>query len=97
MLDAVHWLAEHEAAQVEYLPVDHYGRVHADAFREAVERNPDDVALATVMWANNEIGTVMPVRELAAVAGSTGSRCTPTPCRPSGSSTSPSATAASPP
>lgn len=72
VLDAVHWLAEHEGAQVEYLPVDHYGRVHADAFREAVERNPDDVALATVMWANNEIGTVMPVRELAAIAGAYG-------------------------
>ncbi|MFF5315793.1 cysteine desulfurase family protein, partial [Streptomyces massasporeus] len=35
-------------------------------------RNPADVALATVMWANNEIGTVMPVRELAAVAAEYG-------------------------
>ncbi|MGW0366272.1 cysteine desulfurase family protein [Streptomyces sp. NPDC002990] len=68
VLDAVHWLAEHEGAQVDYLPVDRYGRVHPEAFREAAGRNPDDVALATVMWANNEIGTVMPIRELAAVA-----------------------------
>lgn len=68
VLDAVHWLAEHEGAQVEYLPVDRYGRVHPDAFREAVARNPDDLALATVMWANNEIGTVMPIEELAAIA-----------------------------
>ncbi|WP_406506555.1 cysteine desulfurase family protein [Streptomyces sp. NBC_00212] len=68
VLDAVHWLAEHEGATVEYLPVDPYGRVHPDALREAVERNPDDVALVTVMWANNEIGTVLPVAELAAVA-----------------------------
>ncbi|WP_316761729.1 cysteine desulfurase family protein [Streptomyces herbicida] len=68
VLDAVHWLGEHEGATVEYLPVDPYGRVHPDALREAIDRNPDDVALATVMWANNEIGTVMPVRELADVA-----------------------------
>ncbi|AZQ37559.1 cysteine desulfurase [Streptomyces cyaneochromogenes] len=68
VLDAVHWLAEHEGADVEYLPVDSHGRVHPDALREAIARNPDDVALATVMWANNEIGTVMPVRELADVA-----------------------------
>ncbi|OKJ37597.1 cysteine desulfurase family protein [Streptomyces sp. CB01580] len=68
VLDAVHWLAEHEGANVEYLPVDRYGRVHADALREAVLRDPDDVALVTVMWANNEIGTIMPVRELAEVA-----------------------------
>ncbi|GGT65451.1 cysteine desulfurase family protein [Streptomyces purpureus] len=68
VLDAVHWLGEHEGATIEYLPVDRYGRVHPDALREAIARDPDSVALATVMWANNEIGTVMPVAELAAVA-----------------------------
>ncbi|MEU4129140.1 cysteine desulfurase family protein [Streptomyces wuyuanensis] len=72
VLDAVDWLAEHEGANVEYLPVDSYGRVHAEAFREAVERDPSDVAFATVMWANNEIGTVMPVRELADIAAEFG-------------------------
>ncbi|MFF3415746.1 cysteine desulfurase family protein [Streptomyces sp. NPDC002698] len=68
VLDAVHWLGEHEGATVEYLPVDAHGRVHPDALREAIARDPADVALATVMWANNEIGTIMPVRELADVA-----------------------------
>jgi cysteine desulfurase len=68
VLDAVDWLAEHEGARVEWLPVDGYGRVHPDALREAIARDPADVALATVMWANNEIGTVLPVRELAQVA-----------------------------
>ncbi|MFJ6603390.1 cysteine desulfurase family protein [Streptomyces lydicus] len=68
VLDAVEWLAEQEGARVDWLPVDAYGRVHADALREAIARNPADVALATVMWANNEIGTVQPVRELASVA-----------------------------
>ncbi|MFJ6986393.1 MULTISPECIES: cysteine desulfurase family protein [unclassified Streptomyces] len=72
VLDAVHWLAEHEGATVEYLPVDAHGRVHPDALREAIARDPDDVALATVMWANNEIGTLMPVAELAAVAAESG-------------------------
>ncbi|MEU0770474.1 cysteine desulfurase family protein [Streptomyces albogriseolus] len=72
VLDAVDWLATHEGATVEYLPVDAHGRVHPDALREAVARNPDDVALATVMWANNEIGTILPVTELAAVAAEFG-------------------------
>ncbi|MFF4404511.1 cysteine desulfurase family protein [Streptomyces sp. NPDC001404] len=72
VLDAVDWLAAHEGATVEYLPVDAYGRVHPDALREAIARNPDDVALVTVMWANNEIGTVMPVRELADVTAEFG-------------------------
>nr|CUI25715.1 Cysteine desulfurase [Streptomyces olivaceus] len=68
VLDAVDWLAGHEGANVEYLPVDPYGRVHPDVLREAILKDPDDVALITVMWANNEIGTIMPVRELAATA-----------------------------
>ncbi|MFC5953793.1 cysteine desulfurase family protein [Streptomyces pratens] len=72
VLDAVHWLGEHEGAVVEYLPVDSHGRVHPDALREAIARNPDDVALATVMWANNEIGTILPVRELAEAAAEFG-------------------------
>ncbi|MET8115700.1 cysteine desulfurase family protein [Streptomyces prasinus] len=72
VLDAVHWLGEHEGAVVEYLPVDSHGRVHPDALREAIARDPDDVALATVMWANNEIGTILPVSELAAVAAEFG-------------------------
>ncbi|MGW5424304.1 cysteine desulfurase family protein [Streptomyces sp. NPDC003943] len=72
VLDAVDWLATHEGATVEYLPVDAYGRVHPDALREAIARDPDSVALATVMWANNEIGTLMPVRELADVAAEFG-------------------------
>ncbi|MFB7946839.1 cysteine desulfurase family protein [Kitasatospora phosalacinea] len=68
VLDAVHWLAEHEGAEVEYLPVDGLGRVHPEALREAIERAPETVALVTVMWANNEVGTIQPIRELAAVA-----------------------------
>ncbi|GLW69264.1 cysteine desulfurase [Kitasatospora phosalacinea] len=68
VLDAVHWLAEHEGAEVEYLPVDGLGRVHPEALRAAIGRGPETVALVTVMWANNEVGTVQPIRELASVA-----------------------------
>ncbi|WP_030750880.1 cysteine desulfurase family protein [Streptomyces griseus] len=72
VLDAVDWLAGHEGAEVEYLPVDAHGRVHPEALREAIARDPGSVALATVMWANNEIGTVMPVRALADAAAEFG-------------------------
>ncbi|MFB8101508.1 MULTISPECIES: cysteine desulfurase family protein [Streptomyces] len=72
VLDAVDWLAEHEGATVDHLPVDRYGRVHPEDLREAILRNPDDVAMITVMWANNEIGTIMPVRELASSAAEFG-------------------------
>jgi cysteine desulfurase len=68
VLDSARWLAEHEGATVEVLPVDHVGRVRADALRAALADDPGSVALVSVMWANNEVGTVNPVRELAAVA-----------------------------
>src|SRR3979490_2235522 len=42
VLDAVDWLAEHEGARVEWLPVDSYGRVHPEALRDAIAPHPDD-------------------------------------------------------
>ncbi len=68
VLDPVDWLGEHEGAQVVRLPVDEVGRVRPEAVRAALEAAPDEVALVSVMWANNEVGTVQPVAEVAAVA-----------------------------
>ncbi|WP_155349701.1 cysteine desulfurase family protein [Acrocarpospora pleiomorpha] len=67
-LDPAHWLADNQGAVVELLPVDAQGRVHPDTLRAAIDANPDDVALVSVMWANNEVGTIQPVPELAAIA-----------------------------
>jgi len=67
ILDAVEWLVEHEGAEVTWLPVNRDGAVATAALREALETH-DDVALVTVMWANNEVGTIMPIAELAAIA-----------------------------
>ncbi|MBB6118788.1 cysteine desulfurase family protein [Nocardiopsis algeriensis] len=71
-LDPAHWMAEHQGAVHELLPVDPLGRVDPAALREAIGRDPDSVALVSVMWANNEVGTVQPVAELAAVAAEYG-------------------------
>jgi cysteine desulfurase len=67
VLDAVEWLADHEGAEVTWLPTENDGSVSSAALREAL-RQHDDVALVSVMWANNEVGTIMPVNELAAIA-----------------------------
>ncbi|MGW5155685.1 cysteine desulfurase family protein [Nonomuraea wenchangensis] len=67
-LDPAHWLAESQGAEVELLKVDEHGMVHPDTLRAAVERDPDDVAVISVMWANNEVGTVQPLHVLAAIA-----------------------------
>jgi cysteine desulfurase len=67
VLDSALWLAEREGAEITWLPVDAAGRVTVDALREAVG-DGDDVALVSVMWANNEVGTVQPIAQLAEVA-----------------------------
>jgi cysteine desulfurase len=68
VLDSGQWLATHQGAELELLPVDEVGRVSSDTLRAAIERRPDDVAVVSVMWANNEVGTVQPIADLAAVA-----------------------------
>src|SRR4051794_31744452 len=68
VLDSLDWLAEHEGADVELLGVDADGRVDVDGLRASIERDPTSVALVSVMWANNEVGTVQPVDEVVAVA-----------------------------
>jgi cysteine desulfurase len=65
VLDAAGWLAAHEGAELTWLEVDDTGLVARAALRDALA---DDVALVSVMWANNEVGTVEPVRELAEIA-----------------------------
>lgn len=72
VLDPLHWLAEAEGAEVELLPVDERARLHVEALREAVERDPASVALISVMWANNEVGTLQPVEDVVAIAAEHG-------------------------
>ncbi|MEO6880838.1 MAG: cysteine desulfurase family protein [Mycobacteriaceae bacterium] len=72
VLDAVQWLVDHEGAQVSWLEVDSRGRVHPETLRAELDRYGDEVALVTVMWANNEVGTLNPVAELATVARAAG-------------------------
>lgn len=68
VLDPAYWLGDHQGAVVEPLDVDEFGRVHPQTLRAAIERDPDSVALVSVMWANNEVGTVQGIRVLAAIA-----------------------------
>jgi len=67
VMDAVHWLGEHEGAEVTWLPVDETGRVDPASLALG-----DDVAVVSVQWANNEVGTIQPVAELAAAAAAAG-------------------------
>ncbi|MDF2575878.1 MAG: cysteine desulfurase NifS [Agromyces sp.] len=71
-IDTVEWLAEHEGAIVEEVPLDEVGRVRLDALAAALDRDAASVALVTMIWANNEVGTIQPVEEVARLAARAG-------------------------
>ena len=54
-------LLEKQGYEVTYLPVDEYGMVTAEQVRDAMR---DDTILVTIMFANNEVGTIMPIAEI---------------------------------
>jgi cysteine desulfurase len=67
VLDSVRWLEETQDAEAVWLGVDTDGGVRPEALRAAISQAPELVAFVSVMWANNEVGTIQPVSELAAV------------------------------
>ena len=64
-IDAIDWLVAHEGATVDWIPVDAFGRISLEAFEAAMG---PDVALVTLLAANNEIGTTQPVSAVVAIA-----------------------------
>ncbi len=68
VLDSVQWLARTEGGHADWLGVDAAGAIRPQVLRAALEADRDSAAVVSVMWANNEVGTIAPVRELAAVA-----------------------------
>src|SRR5690349_9080913 len=52
---------ERDGYQVTYLPVDKYGQVHAEQVRAALT---DKTIVVSIMAANNEIGTLQPIRDI---------------------------------
>ncbi len=63
ILHTCEYLEKH-GFEVTYLPVDEYGRVTAQQVADAIR---EDTCLVTIMFANNEIGTIMPIAEIGAV------------------------------
>jgi cysteine desulfurase len=62
VLHSCEWLASHLGFEVTYVDVDDYGRVDPSAVAAAVR---PDTAVVSIMYANNEVGTVEPIAEIA--------------------------------
>ena len=72
VLDPLVWLARHDGAQIDWIGVDAAGRLDLDAYRAALRRSPESIALVSVMWANNEVGTLQPIAEVVEAAHEVG-------------------------
>jgi cysteine desulfurase len=62
VLHACEWLEQHLGFEVTYVGVDQTGRVDPGAVAEAVRA---DTAVVSIMYANNEVGTIEPIAEIA--------------------------------
>jgi Cysteine sulfinate desulfinase/cysteine desulfurase and related enzymes len=71
-IDTVEWLQQHDGAAVEWLPLDEDGAIRLDALGAVLNDDPDSIALLTLLWANNEVGTVQPIERIAALAAEAG-------------------------
>lgn len=72
VLDPVEYLVTGAGAQAHWLDVDRCGHVSVDELRSVLATRSHESALVSVMWANNEVGTVQPIAEIADVARSYG-------------------------
>jgi cysteine desulfurase len=72
VLDPLAWLRDTGVAEVELLPVDGTGRLDVEALAAAIARDPSSVSLISVMWANNEVGTLQPIDDVVTLAAEHG-------------------------
>lgn len=68
ILDPVNWLAEAEGAEVIEVPVTSDGFINMEFLKSAIENRGDEIALISVIHANNEVGTIQPIAEIVKLA-----------------------------
>ena len=69
ILDPAHWLEEHEGAEVIQIPVNNDGVVDLDFLKSLIASRGHEIAVISVMHANNETGVIQPLREVVEIAG----------------------------
>jgi cysteine desulfurase len=67
--DPITWLAEHEGAQVVPIDVDRNGFIDLKQLATQVEEHKNNIALISIMHANNEVGTIQDINQVVKIAG----------------------------
>lgn len=68
VLDPAMWIEQTEDAEVVFIPVDSSGAVDLAVLRKIVETDAAEIALISIMFANNEVGTVQPIEQIVEIA-----------------------------
>lgn len=68
VLDPAFWMAEHAGAEIVLLAVDSRGVLDVEALRAELAAHGPEINLISVMWANNELGTIQPIADVVAAA-----------------------------
>ena len=70
VLDPAHWLVEHEGAELIEIPVTDSGVIDCEFLKDLVAKRGNEIALISVMSANNETGVIQPISTVVEIAGS---------------------------
>ena len=70
ILDPAKWLADHESAEVIEVPVTTDGIIDLNFLSDLIAKRGDEIAVISVMHANNETGVLQPIAEIVKLAGS---------------------------
>ena len=74
-LEPVEWLEDHEGAIVRHIPISPDGIIDLDALTTIIDSERERIAVICVMHSNNEIGTIQPIKEVVALAGTIPVHC----------------------
>ena len=68
VLDPASWLAQEEGAELIIVPVSKEGYINLDFLKSAIANRSDEIALISIIHANNEVGTIQPIAEIVKLA-----------------------------
>lgn len=67
-IEAIEWLEKEYRCEVEWIPIDREARIDLGHLADVLAERHHETALITLLWANNEVGTIQPIAEVAALA-----------------------------
>lgn len=68
VLETIEWLVREQGAEVSFVSLNEQGEIDLAALEELLSNRSNEIALVSLMWANNEIGVVNPIKQITSIA-----------------------------